>query len=69
LTDKRAADNTGLAKVAVQCSADTFVDNQTFVPSSPGFKLKIVKTVATDVSSVAKKLRVYDPQSMLKLVY
>ena len=24
-TDRRATDNTGLAKVAVQCSADTFV--------------------------------------------
>jgi len=30
-TDRRAADNTGLAKVAVQCSADSFVVNQTFV--------------------------------------
>jgi hypothetical protein len=30
-TDKRAACNTGLAKVAVQCSADTFVVNQTLV--------------------------------------
>jgi len=30
-TDRRAADNTGLAKVAVQCSADTFVVNQTLV--------------------------------------
>ena len=27
-TDRRAADNSGLAKVAVQCSADTFVVNQ-----------------------------------------
>ena len=30
-TERKAADNTGLAKVAVQCSADTFVVNQTFV--------------------------------------
>ena len=30
-TEKRAAYNSGLAKVAVQCSADTFVVNQTFV--------------------------------------
>ena len=29
--DRRAACNTGLAKVAVQCSADTFVVNQTLV--------------------------------------
>jgi len=29
--ERRAADNTGLAKVAVQCSADTFVVNQTLV--------------------------------------
>jgi hypothetical protein len=29
--DRRAADNTGLAKVAVQCSADTFVVNQSSV--------------------------------------
>jgi len=28
---KRAACNTGLAKVAVQCSADTFVVNQSLV--------------------------------------
>ena len=28
---RRAAHNTGLAKVAVQCSADTFVVNQTLV--------------------------------------
>jgi hypothetical protein len=28
---KTAAGNTGLAKVAVQCSADTFVVNQTLV--------------------------------------
>ncbi len=28
---KRAAGNTGLAKVAVQCSADTFVVNQSLV--------------------------------------
>jgi len=31
MTDRRAADNTGLAKVAVQCSADTFVVNQSLV--------------------------------------
>ena len=31
LTVRRAADNTGLAKVAVQCSADTFVVNQSLV--------------------------------------
>jgi hypothetical protein len=31
MTEKRAACNTGLAKVAVQCSADTFVVNQTLV--------------------------------------
>lgn len=30
-TDRRAADNTGLAKVAVQCSADSFVVNQSLV--------------------------------------
>ena len=30
-TDRRAADNTGLAKVAVQCSADSFVVNQKLV--------------------------------------
>ena len=30
-TVRRAADNTGLAKVAVQCSADTFVVNQSLV--------------------------------------
>ncbi len=30
-TERKAADNTGLAKVAVQCSADTFVVNQTLV--------------------------------------
>jgi hypothetical protein len=30
-TERRAACNTGLAKVAVQCSADTFVVNQTLV--------------------------------------
>ena len=29
--DRRPACNTGLAKVAVQCSADTFVVNQSFV--------------------------------------
>ena len=29
--EKTAAGNTGLAKVAVQCSADTFVVNQTLV--------------------------------------
>jgi hypothetical protein len=31
LTERRAATNTGLAKVAVQCSADTFVLNQSLV--------------------------------------
>jgi hypothetical protein len=31
LKERRAATNTGLAKVAVQCSADTFVVNQTLV--------------------------------------
>lgn len=30
-TDNRAAGNSGLAKVAVQCSADTFVVNQSLV--------------------------------------
>lgn len=30
-TQRKAAYNTGLAKVAVQCSADTFVVNQTLV--------------------------------------
>ena len=30
-TENRAACNTGLAKVAVQCSADTFVVNQSLV--------------------------------------
>lgn len=30
-TKRKAADNTGLAKVAVQCSADTFVVNQDLV--------------------------------------
>jgi hypothetical protein len=30
-TERRAATNTGLAKVAVQCSADTFVVNQSLV--------------------------------------
>jgi len=29
--EKRAAYNSGLAKVAVQCSADTFAVNQTLV--------------------------------------
>lgn len=28
--------NTGLAKVAVQCSADTFVDNQSLVHATVG---------------------------------
>jgi hypothetical protein len=28
---RKTADNTGLAKVAVQCSADTFVVNQSVV--------------------------------------
>jgi len=31
MTDERAACNSGLAKVAVQCSADTFVVNQSLV--------------------------------------
>jgi hypothetical protein len=31
MTDRRAATNAGLAKVAVLCSADTFVVNQTLV--------------------------------------
>ena len=31
MTERRPACNTGLAKVAVQCSADTFVVNQTLV--------------------------------------
>jgi hypothetical protein len=31
LTLRRAADNTGLAKVAVQCSEDTYVVNQSLV--------------------------------------
>jgi len=31
MVDRRPAGNSGLAKVAVQCSADTFVVNQTFV--------------------------------------
>ena len=30
-TERSPADNTGLAKVAVQCSADTFVVNQSLV--------------------------------------
>jgi hypothetical protein len=30
-TEGKAADNTGLAKVAVQCSADTFVFNKSLV--------------------------------------
>jgi len=30
-TDSRAADNSGLAKVAVQCSTDTFAVNQSLV--------------------------------------
>jgi hypothetical protein len=29
--ERRATDNTSLAKVAVQCSADTFVVNQSLV--------------------------------------
>ena len=29
--NRKTADNTGLAKVAVQCSADTFVVNQSLV--------------------------------------
>ena len=31
LTNRNTAGNTGLAKVAVQCSADTFVVNQSLV--------------------------------------
>jgi len=31
LTNRRAADNIGLAKLAVQCSADTFVVNSSLV--------------------------------------
>ena len=31
MTQEARPHNTGLAKVAVQCSADTFVVNQTFV--------------------------------------
>ncbi len=31
MTSKNTAHNTGLAKVAVQCSADTFVVNRTLV--------------------------------------
>ena len=31
MDERRAAANTGLAKVAVQCSADTFVVNQSLV--------------------------------------
>ncbi len=34
LTERRAATNTGLAKVAVQCSADTFVVNQVWFSAS-----------------------------------
>ena len=30
-TERKAADNTGLAKVALQCSVDTFVVNQSLV--------------------------------------
>ena len=39
-TDSRAADNTGLTKVAVQCYADTFVVNQSLVLAST-FVVKI----------------------------
>jgi hypothetical protein len=39
-TDRRAACNTGLAKVAVQCSADTFVVNQNLFSAST-FVVKI----------------------------
>ncbi|MFZ1514325.1 MAG: hypothetical protein WAT21_02940, partial [Saprospiraceae bacterium] len=39
-TDRRAACNTGLAKVAVQCSADTFVVNQNWFSAST-FVVKI----------------------------
>ena len=35
-TERTTAYNTGLAKVAVQCSADTFVVNQTLV-----FQIKV----------------------------
>jgi hypothetical protein len=38
--DRRAACNTGLAKVAVQCSADTFVVNQVWFSAST-FVVKI----------------------------
>jgi hypothetical protein len=31
MTERKAAYNTGLAKVAVQCSADTFVVHQSLV--------------------------------------
>ncbi len=31
LTERKTTHNTGLAKVAVQCSADTFLVNQTLV--------------------------------------
>jgi hypothetical protein len=31
MADRRAADNTGFAKVAVHCSADAFVVNQSLV--------------------------------------
>ena len=31
MTERKTAYNTGLAKVAVQCSADTFVVNQSLV--------------------------------------
>ena len=40
LTERRAATNTGLAKVAVQCSADTFVVNQNWFSAST-FVVKI----------------------------
>ena len=33
MTERKAAYNTGLAKVAVQCSADTFVVHQSLVLS------------------------------------
>lgn len=32
MTRRRAATNMGLAKVAVQCAADTFLVNQSLVP-------------------------------------
>jgi len=40
MDDRKAAYNTGLAKVAVQCSADTFVVNQNWFSAST-FVVKI----------------------------